>query len=96
MLKWHAFNALGGKYEAIIYKLYRDYGGVRTTPYFGLASFRKYIGIEEHECKGLVLLVIAGLVKAINASELSDLTIEVDYENVGRKVIGRRFIVMRK
>jgi len=99
LLNWQIFNAFSGKYEAIIYKLCRDYRGVRKTPYFDLASFRKYMGIEEHEYKefrDLNRLAIAGPVKTINNSDVSDLRVEVEYEKRGRKVIGLRFLVEAK
>ncbi|GAB3552095.1 hypothetical protein GCM10027343_37190 [Noviherbaspirillum agri] len=99
MLNWQIFNAFSGKYEAIIYKLCRDYRGVRKTPYFDLASFRKYMGIEDHEYKefrDLNRIVITGPVKTINSSDVSDLNIDVEFEKRGRKVVGLRFLIEPK
>lgn len=99
ILNWQIFNAFTGKYEAIIYKLCRDYRGVRKTPYFDLASFRRYMGIEEHEYKEfkeLNRVVISKPVKTINESVVSDLRIEVEFETRGRKTVGLRFLIEPK
>ena len=40
LLNWDIFNSFGGKYEAIIYKLCKDYIGVGRTPYFTVEEYR--------------------------------------------------------
>ena len=99
MLNWQIFNAFSKKYEAIIYKLCRDYRGVNKTPMFTLQSFRKYMGLEESEYsdfRDLNKVCISGPVKAINASEVSDLIISVEFERHGRKVVGLQFWIESK
>lgn len=98
-LNWEIFNSISGKYQAYIYKLCRDFIGVGRTPYMEIESFRDYMGIEPHEYKefrDLNKWVISGPVKDINASDFSDLTVEIDWEKNGRKTIGLRFLVKHK
>lgn len=99
MLQWDIFNHFSGKYEAIIYKLCRDYRNVKKTPYFDLDKFRHYMGLgptEYKEFRDLNKFVISSPVKAINQSEVSDLTLSVDFERQGRKVVGLRFLIESK
>ena len=99
LLNWEIFNHFSGKYEAIIYKLCRDYRGVRKTPYFDLAKFRDYMGLSDGEYKefrDLNKFVISNPVKAINRSEASDIRVDVEFERQGRKVIGLRFMIEQK
>jgi plasmid replication initiation protein len=99
LLNWEIFNHFSGKYEAIIYKLCRDYRGVKKTPYFDLAKFRDYMGLSDGEYKefrDLNKFVISNPVKAINRSEASDIRVEVEFERQGRKVIGLRFMIEQK
>lgn len=49
LLNWDIFNSFGGKYEAIIYKLCKDYIGVERTPYFTVEEYRHYIGLKDDE-----------------------------------------------
>jgi hypothetical protein len=98
-LNWEIFNHFSGKYEAIIYKLCRDYRGVSRVPYMDLEKFREYMGISPTEYKDfrdLNKYVISGPVKTINASAVSDISVEVEFEKRGRKVIGLRFTVASK
>lgn len=98
-LNWGIFNHFSGKYEAILYKLCRDYRGVGRTPYMDIPMFREYMGIEPHEYKefrDLNRIVISGPVKTINESDVSDISIEVDFEKHGRKVIGLRFLITQR
>jgi plasmid replication initiation protein len=99
LLNWEIFNHFSGKYEAIIYKLCRDYRGVKKTPYFDLAKFRDYMGLSDGEYKefrDLNKFVISNPVKAINRSEASDIRVDVEFERQGRKVIGLRFMIEQK
>ncbi|SMP80525.1 replication initiation protein [Noviherbaspirillum suwonense] len=99
LLNWEIFNHFSGKYEAIIYKLCRDYRGVKKTPYFDLAKFRDYMGLSDGEYKefrDLNKFVISNPVKAINRSEASDIRVDVELERQGRKVIGLRFLIEQK
>jgi hypothetical protein len=99
LLNWEIFNHFSGKYEAIIYKLCRDYRGVKKTPYFDLAKFRDYMGLSDGEYKefrDLNKFVISNPVKTINQSEASDIRVEVEFERQGRKVIGLRFMIEQK
>jgi hypothetical protein len=95
-LNWDIFNLFAGKYQAFLYKLCRDYRGVGRTPYMTIAKFRDYMGIEEHEYKefrDLNRVVISGPMKDINAFDMSDITIGVNFDKQGRKVIGLQFDV---
>lgn len=98
LLNWSIFNSFTGKYEAIIYKLCKDYIGVGKTPYMTLERFRDYMGIKEgeySEFKRLNQWAISGPVKRINESEISDIRITVELKRDGprRAVVGLWFLV---
>jgi hypothetical protein len=98
LLNWQIFNSFTGKYEAILYKLCKDYIGVGKTPYMTLEKFREYMGIKAEEYtdfKRLSQWVISGPVKRINASEISDIRITVELKREGprRSVVGLWFLV---
>lgn len=99
LLNWSIFNSFTGKYEAILYKLCKDYVGVGKTPYMPIETFRDYMGVREGEYsdfKRLNQWVISGPTKKINGSEVSDITIEIEYKREARKVIGLWFHVQAK
>lgn len=99
LLNWEIFNHFTGKYEAIIYKLCRDYVGVKNTPYMTVQEFREYMGIKdgEHtEFKKLNQRVIEEPVRKINASSLSDIEVKIHPKTEGRKVMGLYFSVSKK
>lgn len=92
-------NSFSGKYEAILYKLCKDYVGVQRTPYMNISVFREYMGLTETEYsafKNLNKFVISGPLKKINKSNLSDIEIEVSFSKKGRRVVGVQFLVTRK
>jgi plasmid replication initiation protein len=98
-LNWDIFNHFSGKYEAIIYKMCRDYRGVGRTPYFLLADFRAYMGLEDGEYKefrDLNKFVISTPVATITSSMASDIIVSVELTRHGRKVIGLRFLIENK
>ena len=99
LLNWSVFNHFSGKYEAIIYKLCKDYVGIKKTPYMTLEEFRGYMGLKEGEYKvfkDLNKVVISNSCKRINESEISDIEVEVEFEKVKRSVVGLRFYVANK
>lgn len=94
LLNWDIFNSFGGKYEAIIYKLCKDYIGVGRTPYFTVEEYRDYIGLKENEYKQFFELnrwTISKPIKNINDNEMSDILVKVFLEKKGVKVIGLHF-----
>ncbi|WP_252406823.1 replication initiation protein [Acinetobacter terrae] len=96
LLNWDIFNSFSGKYEAVIYKLCRDYVGVGRTPNFTLEKYREYMGVEETEYKEFKELnrwVIKKPVAELNTSELCDIEIDVEFEKKGRSVVGLYFKV---
>jgi plasmid replication initiation protein len=96
LLNWDIFNHFSGKYEAVIYKLCRDYVGVRRTPYLTLEEFRKYMGLQPTEYTEFMRLgqrVIYGPCKAINESQDCDISVEPKIERKGRQAIGISFLV---
>lgn len=99
LLNWQIFNSFNGKYEAIIYKLCKDYLGIGGTPYLTLDKFRDYVGLksgEYPEFKHLNRWVISGPLLKINNSELADVVITVEFKKLGKKVVGLRFLVVKK
>lgn len=98
-LNWNIFNSFSGKYEAILYKLCKDYVGVQRTPHMAIPVFREYMGLKENEYsafKDLNKFVISGPIKKINVSKLADIEIEVDFTKESRRVVGLQFLVKRK
>lgn len=98
-LNWTIFNSFSGKYEAIIYKLCKDYVGVQRSPYMTIAVFRNYMGLrdtEYAEFKDLNKFVISGPIKKINVSKVADIEIEVVLTKERRKVVGLQFLVKRR
>jgi hypothetical protein len=99
LLNWQIFNHFSGKYEAIIYKLCRDYIGARNTPYMTIEEFRSYMGLKPHEYEQFMDLnkfVIKKPVEKINESAVSDISVSVQYRTEGRKKLGLYFVVSRK
>jgi hypothetical protein len=102
LINWQIFDHFSGKYEAVIYKLCRDYVGIGRTPYMTIAEFRQYMGLKdgEHvEFKALNRRVIDAPIARINESTLSDISVEAEYvrdEQDGRKTKGLIFHVSKK
>ena len=99
LLNWSIFNHFSGKYEAVIYKLCRDYVGVGQTPYMTLETFRDYMGLKANEYddfRRLSVRVIREPCEKINDSQVSEITVSAEYETKGRKVVGLRFLVKKK
>ena len=99
LLNWEIFNHFTGKYEAIIYKLCRDYVGVKNTPYMTVQEFREYMGLKPTEYKEFMDLnkfVIKNPVVKINASELSDIEVKCEFKRDGRRVLGLYFSVKKR
>lgn len=95
-LNWEIFNSFTGKYEAILYKLCKDYekSGGKRTPEFSIDGFKEYMGIKDgeyQEFKRLAMRVINEPIKKINESQLSDIKISAQYNTKGRKVVGLYF-----
>ena len=98
-LNWDIFNSFSGKYEAILYKLCKDYIGVHRTPYMPISMFREYMGLRENEYsefKDLNKFVISGPMKKINESNVADIEIDVEMTKESRRVVGVQFLVHRK
>ena len=94
LLNWDIFNSFGGKYEAIIYKLCKDYIGIGRTPYFTVEEYRDYIGLKENEYKQFFRLnewTLTKPIKNINNNEMSDILVKVVLEKKGVKVVGLHF-----
>ena len=98
-LNWNVFNSFSGKYEAILYKLCKDYVGVHRTPYMPIIVFREYMGLRENEYsefKDLNKFVISGPIRKINESKVADIEIDVEMTKESRRVVGVQFLVKRK
>lgn len=99
LLNWDIFNSFTGKYEAIIYKLCKDYLGVGRTPYFTIDEYREYVGLKDGEYPQFFRLnewTIKKPLEAIKANDLSDIVIDVEFERKGRSVVGLYFKVKHK
>jgi len=94
LLNWSIFNSFNGKYEAIIYKLCKDYIGVGRTPYMTIAEYRDYIGLKENEyteTRDFTKRCISNPVISINKNEMSDIEVSIEFKRTGRKVEGLYF-----
>lgn len=98
-LNWNIFNSFSGKYEAILYKLCKDYVGVGWTKEMSTEAFRDYMGVAPEEYpdfKRLNQWTISGPLKKINASEVSDIEIEAIFRREKRRVVAVQFKVRLK
>jgi hypothetical protein len=94
LLNWNIFNSFNGKYEAIIYKLCKDYIGIGRTPYMTIDKYREYIGLNENEYTStddFNKRCIKNPIISINKNEISDINVSVEYKRTGRKVDGLYF-----
>lgn len=99
LLNWNIFNSFSGKYEAVLYKLCKDYVGVGRTKELSLEMFREYMGVaptEYTDFKRLNQWCISGPTKKINQSELSDITIKPIFTRQNRRVVKIQFEVEPK
>lgn len=99
IMDWSIFNSFNGKYEAIIYKLCKDYLGFGKTKYFTIKEYRDYIGLKDNEYKEFKALnrrAISEPIENINKNELSDIFIKVEFKKQGRKVLGFHFEIKPK
>lgn len=99
LLNWNVFNHFSGKYEAIIYKLCKDYIGIGRTPYLTLNEIRVYMGLKVTEYalfEDFNKFCLKKPIALVNASEISDIVVDVVYNRNGRKVVGLYFTVRSK
>lgn len=99
LLNWNIFNSFTGKYEAIIYKLCKDYIGIGRTPYFSIDEYREYIGLKEGEyiaINNLTRRCLRTPVENINKNEISDIEVNIEYKTSGKKIEGLYFKVKHK
>lgn len=99
IMDWNIFNSFNGKYEAIIYKLCKDYLGFGKTKYMSIETYRDYIGLKDDEYTStddFTKRCLRNPVKKINENNLSDIFINIVYKKQGRKIIGLHFEVKPK
>ena len=68
-LNWSIFNAFTGKYEALVWKLCRDFAGSGQTKDLALPALREYFGLRDNEYqefKDLNKFVISGPAKRVS------------------------------
>lgn len=99
MLDWNAFNSFSRKFDAVIYKLCKDYVGAGRSPSFSLEQYRDYLGI--HPCgyndpSEFKRRCVVDPMKRINESEFSDIRIEAKFEIMNGHLVSIRFNVMPK
>ena len=96
LLNWGIFSSFNNKYEAIIYKLCKDYQGVGKTRVLDLDMLREYLGLKADQYvsfKELNRKCIKLPVENLNAHEICDIDVDVEYIKRGRTVTGIRFVV---
>lgn len=99
IMDWNIFNSFNGKYEAIIYKLCKDYLGFGKTKYMSIGTYRDYIGLKDDEYKEFKALnrrAISEPIENINKNELSDIFVTVKFKRENRKIVGLYFEVEPK
>jgi len=100
-LNWDIFNSFSGKYEAILYKLCKDYenSGGKRTPEFSVEGFREYMGINDKEYilfKDLNKFCISKPILKINKSDISDITITSHPIRTGKFITSIYFSIKSK
>jgi hypothetical protein len=100
-LNWSIFNSFSGKYEAILYKLCKDYenSGGKRTPEFSVEGFRDYMGLKDSEHKEYKIMktwCITKPLKKVNESPVTDIEISLKEITSGRKVFGLYFEIKSK
>lgn len=98
-LNWAIFNSFSGKYEAILYKLCKDYSGIGLTKKMTLKEYREYMGLKDNEYpefKELNRIVISKPVQMINESDISDITVQPEFFKEGRSVVAVQFSIKMK
>ncbi|QMT32599.1 replication initiation protein [Conchiformibius steedae] len=96
LLNWGIFSSFNNKYEAIIYKLCKDYQGVGKTGVLDLDRLREYLGLKSDQYvsfKELNRKCIKVPVENLNAHEICDIDVGVEYIKRGRTVTGIRFMI---
>lgn len=96
LLNWGIFSSFNNKYEAIIYKLCKDYQGVGKTRVLDLDLLREYFGLKADQYvsfKELNRKCIKLPVENLNAHEICDIDVDVEYIKRGRTVMGVQFVV---
>ena len=99
LMDWSVFNSLPGKYCGILYKLCKDYAGIKKTPYFSIQNFRDYLGLEDTEYKTFSILnysVLKPAIEHINNSENVDIKITPQLKRENRRVVGLHFDIEYK
>lgn len=99
LLNWEVFNAFSGKYEAVIYKLCKDYVGVKRTPYMTLQEYREYIGLSDGDypdIRDFKKRCVNNPVKSINESIAADIKVAIRWETQGKKTMGISFVIEAK
>lgn len=99
LLNWNIFNSFTGKYEAIIYKLCKDYIGVGRTPSFTVEEYREYAGLNKDEYPQFYKLnewTIKKPLLNINKNDLCDIEVQVQFERSGRTVKSLHFTMQHK
>lgn len=99
LINWEVFNSFSGKYEAIIYKLCKDYIGVGRTPYMTVEEYRDYIGLKEGEYSvtdNFTRRCIKNPIRNINKNEISDIKVEFILARKNRKIVGLHFEMEEK
>lgn len=100
-LNWDIFNSFSGKYEAILYKLCKDYenSGGKRTPEFSIEGFREYMGINDKEYplfKDLNKFCISKPLSKINNSDISDIAITPHLVRTGKFITSIYFSIQSK
>lgn len=101
LLNWEIFNSFTGKYEAILYKLCKDYenSGGKRTPQFTIESYKEYIGVGQDEYKvfkDLNKFCISKPIQKINESEISDIKITLQAVKTGKFITSFYFLIESK
>lgn len=101
VLDWDTFQTIKGKYEAIIYKLCKDYLGVGRTPYFSIEKYKEYVGLEEQSYPvigELIRITVKKPLSNLAKNEKIDIDIELVLKRGGRggKILGFHFVMKKR
>lgn len=99
MLDWSVFNSFSRKFDAVLYKLCKDYECIGGTKSFSVERYREYMGIDREEYENpseFKRRCILEPAKRINESEFSDIRIEPEFALYDRKLEAIRFKIAPK
>lgn len=99
MLNWSVFSHMSNKYDAMLYKLCKDYEGIGQTAYIEIARLRLYFGMEDTDytrVNNFISKCIKTPIKRLNQNETVDIQIDTLFQRQGHKIHSIKFLISKK